>query len=38
MVEKQSNKLIVPPSKIILFLNNQIPQVVLLEISLQADL
>jgi hypothetical protein len=37
MVEKQSNKFIVPPSKTILFLSNQIPQIVLLEISLQAD-
>jgi len=33
MVEKQSNKLIVRSSKTILFLNNQIPQVVLLDIS-----
>jgi len=38
MVEKQSNKLIVSFLKTILFLNNQIPQVVLLEISLQANL
>jgi hypothetical protein len=38
MVEKQSNKFIVPSSKTILFLSNQIPQIVLLEISLQADL
>ena len=38
MVKKQSNKRIVPSSKTILFLNNQIPQVVLLKISLQANL
>jgi len=38
MVEKQSNKFIVPSSKTILFLNNHIPQIVLLEINLQADL
>jgi len=33
MVEKQSNKFIIPSSKTILFLNNQILQVVLLKIS-----
>ena len=38
MVEKQSNKFIVLSSKTILLLSNQIPQIVLLEISLQADL
>jgi hypothetical protein len=38
MVEKQSNKFIVSSSKTILFLSNQIPQIVLLEISLQAYL
>jgi hypothetical protein len=38
MVKKQSNKRIIPFSKTILFFNNQIPQVVLLEISLQANI